>query len=227
MLFRKAVRHGHDTPAGGRADLLQRSVSLVATATVAALILAGVALESWYSWQRSRHDLAARAENYAALAAPWLSEAVQRADRPAAGRALSGLVADAAASAAVVALDDGTVFASAERRDGSAVPPLGRMLAQDPRLQHMRSGVAPLQDGLAAVATLRLADGAAPARLAFAMDYSAVDAAALGDFLFMLAEALFSVAIAALVLNRLLGRVVAPLDRLALVMRISSAEIFS
>ena len=135
---------------------------------------------------------------------------------------LAGFLTDQSMSAAAIVASDGSMFALTGRRDGSGMSgsALQRLLTQDRgKLEGLRRASIPTASGMVMVESLGGAAGKFAEQFALAVDYSLVDGAAAGDFLFLLAEGLITVAAVAVALNRLLGKVVSPIDRLTGVMR--------
>ncbi len=226
MIFkitRKAADRASDDRRGGDSrDSLQKSVARVATGMVAALVLVGVATASWYAWQRGRSDLLDRADNYIGVVAQSLAELTRQDDRAGAERLLAGLLTDPSVSAAAVVLPDDSNFAVVTRRDRPAVSAaaIRQLVVQNhSRLQSAHNIVVPVDGGGAVIETPRAGTVKSGERLVLVMDYGLADAAAVGDFLFMLAEGLMTVAAVGLALNKILGNVVSPIDRLTGVIR--------
>jgi methyl-accepting chemotaxis protein len=210
-------------PKRGRSDSLRSSVTLVATATVAALVVAGITFAAWYSWQRNRADVADRAENYIGIIAPTLADSILRGDREGAQRLVSGFLAEDSISTAAIIMADDTTFAVFNRGNQERVTAasLRNLLAQNgEKLDAPRHVKAELENGMVIVEPLAGAAGAKPVgRLALVINYRGVDAAALRNLLLLLAEGLITVAAVAIALHHLMGRIVSPLDDLTGAMR--------
>jgi methyl-accepting chemotaxis protein len=202
---------------------LRGSVTMIATATVAALVFAGIAIASWYSWQRSRQDLAERAERYVGIIAPAMSEALDRGERDSAARLATGFLNDDSISTALVVASGDSTFAIAQRPDQD------RMTAATLRATLARSGLkldnlgqTTISTGAGLVFIQPLSSGSPPrmnGHLAILLNYRLVDAAAFTNFLFLLAEGLITVSAVAIALHHLIGKVVSPLEKLTRVMR--------
>ena len=200
---------------------LQNSVATVATATVAVLVLLGVCVASWVGWQRDRRDLVDRALDYVSVVSSALGESSHVADAAGAERLLSGFLADQSVSAAAIISADGSPLAFVGRSNVHSVSAasLSGILAQNrDRIEGARMSTVPMSSGAAIIA--RLGDpGDRSGHVILMANYGDVDAAAIGDALFLLAEGLITIAAVAIALHRLMGRIVSPLDRLSHAMR--------
>jgi len=202
----------------GRSDSIRNRIVLVASGLVAALALVSALIANWYTWQGARRELLDRNASQLGLVAPSLAEAVATGDRQAAERLLAGFVNNESIGAATLVGPDGKIFLSL-RRDRLAAPPdesLRDMTQRSGAGVAMRQTAIPLESGALLVQLLTRGAEAQPAgRFSVAVNFGPTDAGAVRDLIFWLAEALITVAAVGIVLNHLVGKVVAPLTQLS------------
>ena len=202
----------------GRSDSIRNRIVLVASGLVAVLALVSALIANWYTWQGARRELLDRNASQLGLVAPSLAEAVTTGDRQGAERLLAGFVNNESIGAATLVGPDGKIFLSL-RRDRLAAPPdesLRDMTQRSGAGVAMRQTAIPLESGALLVQLLTRGAEAQPAgRFSVAVNFGPTDAGAVRDLIFWLAEALITVAAVGIVLNHLVGKVVAPLTQLS------------
>jgi methyl-accepting chemotaxis protein len=220
-IVENAVSMWSNRRARERQGSFQNSVAAAATATVAVLVLLGVGVASWVGWQRDRRDLVDRAQNYVSVVASTLGASWRGTDRESAERLLTGFLADQSVSAAAVVSVDGSPLAFVGRKNSRKVSAdsLSAILGHNrDRIEDLRQTTVQTSSGAAIIAALGDA-GERSGHVILMADYADVDAAAIADALFLLAEGLITIAAVAIALHRLMGRIVSPLDRLSQAMR--------